>query len=107
MTNKRKGHRREDDCWDYFTKIKLSEDQIAKLHRNHNARCKSCGATVAGQPAEMKIHMTKQCSHISHTGRLHAFASQASVGNSAASTSADQSRKTVKILWTLMSTKLQ
>jgi len=95
-SKKRKiGHRQEDHAWDYFTKIKLSEESAAKLHRNYDARCKSCSETVVGQPSKMKQHLTKQCKHISQAGQLHIFAKQAAAGNSVGSTSASQPQQSV------------
>ncbi len=47
VSGTRKGHRTEYDCWDYFKKIKLSEADRIKLHRNYNGKCKSCGNTRA------------------------------------------------------------
>ncbi|DBA88041.1 TPA: hypothetical protein ACH3X1_005022 [Trebouxia sp. C0004] len=87
VSGKPKGHRTEDDCWDYFKKIKLSEADRIKLHRNYNGKCKSCGNTVVGQPYKLKQHLTG-CNKASLSSQVHALKSQASAAKSGDTSSA-------------------
>ena len=52
------GHRPTDDIWSLFKKKKLPAEVAVRTHRNYDAVCKGCNATMVGKPAAMRSHMT-------------------------------------------------
>ena len=89
--HKRKGHRSNDEIWEYYTKIPLSKDKAESLHRNYDGCCRSCGNTVVGKPKRLKDHIATCEAAPVHT-HLHSFKRLAETPKPSASGSSSRAR---------------